>query len=86
MRTGAEAFFDCPDGPFNLANVTVGGNDVDDNGEERCANAFEFVVAVDTGDGKTTAGVKFDDVGEGGQDGVAVTVGHWGCGAKTEVA
>jgi len=63
VGTGTKAFFDGPYGPFDFTDMTVGGNNVDVDGEESSANAFELVVAVDAGNVETTAGVGLDCIG-----------------------
>ena len=46
VNTRPEALLDRPDRPFDLANVTVGGDDIEEDGEYVVTEAFEFVVGV----------------------------------------
>ena len=46
MNRGARALLDCPDGPFDFANVVIGGGDVQLCGKYAVADASEFHVGV----------------------------------------
>jgi hypothetical protein len=57
----AEALFEGTDGPLDLADMAVGGDDVEANGEKGGASALELVVAMNVADGEATRGVASDD-------------------------
>lgn len=86
MDTGAEALLDGADRPFDLANMTVCGNHVEMDWVEGIAEAREFVIGVDVGDGETATGVQFDDGKDLLQDCGIFAVGHGADSAELEVA
>ena len=85
MNARAKALLDGPDGAFHFTDVTVGGNDVGVNREEVRADAFEFMVAMEVGDGETSVGVCLEHGAKRGQDGVVMPVRHKGRSAVTKV-
>ena len=64
MDACAETFFDGADGAFNLANVTVGGDNVDVDGAYVVANAVKLVVNVKVADLESAACIELDDGGD----------------------
>jgi hypothetical protein len=87
VYTGAEVFLNGADGTLDLSYVTVGRDNVSDNGEKVGADAVEFfVITVQGGDGEASASVCLDDWPEGIEDSVAVAVRHERGGAITNVA
>jgi hypothetical protein len=57
----ARTLLDCPDGPFDFANVIFGGSDVQSRGKYIVADASEFHVSVKVGDVETSGLVKSHD-------------------------
>jgi len=58
---GARTLLDCPDGPFDFANVIIGGGDVQSRGKYVVADASEFHVGVKVGDVETSGLVNSHD-------------------------
>ena len=75
MCAGANALLNGPDGPFNFANMTVGGDNIESDGKEGVSDALKFVVSVNIADGETARGIGVYDVGEAGKHGIAAPVG-----------
>jgi len=46
---GARTLLDCPDGPFDFANVVIVGGDIQSHGKDVVADAAEFYVGVKVG-------------------------------------
>ena len=61
MDCGARTLLDCPDGPFDFANVVIGGGDVQSRGKYVFADASEFHVGVKFRDVVTSGLVKSHD-------------------------
>ena len=61
---GSEPFLHSTNGTLDLANVAVGGDDVQGNGEQFGTSALELVVPMDVSDRETTGCVAPEDVAE----------------------
>jgi hypothetical protein len=64
MDKRTEAFLDGPDGPFDLANMAVGGDNVKMDGWKNRAGTVKFLIPVDVVDNKTTCRIKFNNGGK----------------------
>ena len=84
VDTGSETFFHGADGTLDLADVTVGRDNISDYRKKVVSDAVEFVITMEGGDGETAASVCLQDWLKGIEDGVAV--GHKRGGAITDVA
>ena len=61
MDCGARTLLDCPDGPFDFANVIIGGGDVQSRGKYVVADAPELHVGMKVGDVESSGLVKSHD-------------------------
>ena len=61
VGTGPKALLNRADGPFDFANVTVGGHDVEADGEERRSCALELVVGVHVSHSETSGLIQLDN-------------------------
>ena len=86
MEEGAKVLLDGANGSFDLADVTVGGDDVEVKVQEVVADAFEFGVAVNVDHVETTGGVKSNDSKELLANGWASAVANRGNGPEMDVA
>ena len=86
MGAGAGPFLDGSVRPFDLADVTVGGDGLEVNGRKVVTEAFELLVAVHVPDGETPAGVEADNGSKFGQDGRRFPIRNGRGGAKVKVA
>jgi hypothetical protein len=71
---------------FDLAQVTVSGNDVHHDGEDLHADALELIVAVYVTDGEASMLVELDDAAKSPQDGAFASVGHRAYSAVADIA
>ena len=62
MGTRAKAVLNGTDRPFYLADVTVGRDDVECDGQQGQSNALEFVVGMNVADRQTARLIATDDV------------------------
>ena len=82
----AQAFFDGAYGALDLADVAVGGNNVECNRQEGGSRALELVVTVHVANDEASRCVAIDGGSEFLQYGGLRTVGYWVRGAETDAA
>ena len=86
MNAGAQALLHGANGSFDLAHVTVSGDDVECDGQQLSANTVKFIVGVDVMDAETAGGVRFDNGTKTVENGGLTAVGGKGHGAVPDVA
>lgn len=74
VSAGTKALLDSTDRALNLTDVEVGGDHVHLDGSDLVTDAFEFVIAMEVSNNKTTGCVEFDHSRELGEDGGLFTV------------
>jgi hypothetical protein len=86
VRARADAFLYSAVGALNLADMTVGGDDLEMKGSKVSASALELVVTVNGANDETPLGVHGDDGAEFLGDRVLRAVGDGGGSPKLNVA
>ena len=81
----AETLLDGTNGTFDLANMTVGSDDVNVDGGQRLAEVAKFMVTMNINDLETTGGVELDHTAELGENGFDGTVSNRNCSVETDV-
>ena len=86
MDKRTKALLNGPDGPFDLADVSVSGNKVEMNVGEIGVDAGKFLIPVDVVDDETARCIEPEDGSEVAEDSGAGPICDWRDRAETEVA
>ena len=86
MDKRTKALLNGPDGPFDLADVSVSGNKVEMNVGEIGVDAGKFLIPVDVVDDETARCIEPEDGSEFAEDSGAGPICDWRDRAETEVA